>query len=90
MFITNNHATFHLRRKKNLVKYQKVSEYYDHDFLQNFFCFLLTAPNAIKSHILAGIYYIFRKESARKNLKDFQYQIWTSVKSELIGKVVIK
>ena len=26
MFITNNHSSFHLRRKENLVKYQKVSK----------------------------------------------------------------
>ena len=30
MFITNNHASFHFRRKKNLVKHQKVSKHYDH------------------------------------------------------------
>ena len=32
MFITKNQALFHLRYKENLVKHQKVSEYYDHDF----------------------------------------------------------
>ena len=31
MFITNNHASFHLRWKENLVKYQKASKYYVHD-----------------------------------------------------------
>ena len=31
MFITNNHDSFHLRWKKNLVKHQKVSKYYDQD-----------------------------------------------------------
>ena len=31
MFITNNHATFHLWWKENLVKYWKVSKYYVHD-----------------------------------------------------------
>ena len=30
MFIINNHASFHLWWQKNLVKYQKVSKYYDH------------------------------------------------------------
>ena len=30
MFITNNHASFHLWWKENLVKYQKVSKYYVH------------------------------------------------------------
>ena len=27
MFITNNHASFHLRYKNNLAKHQKVSKY---------------------------------------------------------------
>ena len=31
MFSTNNYASFHLRWKKNLVKYQKVLKYYFHD-----------------------------------------------------------
>ena len=31
MFITNNHASFHLWLKQNLVKYQEVSKYYVHD-----------------------------------------------------------
>ena len=30
-FITNNQASLHLWWKTNLVKYQKVSYYYDHD-----------------------------------------------------------
>ena len=29
MFITNNHASFHLVLKENLVKHQKVSKYYN-------------------------------------------------------------
>ena len=31
IFITNNHGSFHLWWKENLVKYQKVSKYYVHD-----------------------------------------------------------
>ena len=31
MFITNNHTLFHLWCKENLVLYQKISKYYDHD-----------------------------------------------------------
>ena len=31
MFITYNHASFHLWREENLVKHQEVSKYYDHD-----------------------------------------------------------
>ena len=47
MFITNNHASFHLWLKESLVKHQKVSKYYENDYLQNFlllFISLLTAP----------------------------------------------
>ena len=64
MFITNNHASFHLWWNENLVKYQKVSKYYVYDCLQNFlslFVFLLTAPIVKDSHILAGIHFIFFK-----------------------------
>ena len=31
MFITNNRALFHVWGKENLVKYQKVSKYYEND-----------------------------------------------------------
>ena len=31
MFITNNHASFHLWWNENLVKHQKVSKCYEHD-----------------------------------------------------------
>ena len=31
MFITNNHASFRLWWKENLVKLQKVSKYYEND-----------------------------------------------------------
>ena len=41
---------------------------------------LLTALIVEKSHILAGIYFIFLKKRPRQNLKDFQDQIWTLVK----------
>ena len=30
-FITNNHTSFNLRWKENLLKHQKVSKYYEHD-----------------------------------------------------------
>ena len=62
MFTTNNHGSLHLWCKENLVKYQKVSKYYDHDSLENFilvFMFLLTALFVKNSMILAGIYFIF-------------------------------
>ena len=32
-FITNNHLLLHLCWKENLVKHQKVSKYYDHDWI---------------------------------------------------------
>ena len=43
---------------------------------------LLTALIVKNSLILAGIYLIFLKTRPRRNLKDFQYQIWTSVKKD--------
>ena len=41
-------------KKKNLVKQQKVSKYYENDCLQSFpllVMFLLTAPSVKNSHI---------------------------------------
>ena len=63
-FITNNHASFHLYRKKNLLNHQRVSNYYEQDCLQNFLLFfmsLLTALIVKNSHILAVIYFTFLK-----------------------------
>ena len=33
MFTTNSHASFDLCRKENLVKHQKASKCYDHDYI---------------------------------------------------------
>ena len=67
MFFTNNYALFHLWLKENLVKHQRVSKYYDYDFLHNFFLLLLmsllTAPVVKSSHILAGIFFTFLKNA---------------------------
>ena len=56
--ITNNHASFHLWRKENLLNDQKVSKNYEHDCLKDFlliFISLLTASIVKNSHILTGI-----------------------------------
>ena len=84
IFNTNNHILFYLWWKENLLNHQKVWKYYKHDCLQNFlllFISLLTALTIKNSHIVAGIYFIFLNKLPRPNLKDFQYQMWTSVKS---------
>ena len=49
---------------ENLVKHQKVSKYYENDYLQNvlsLFMFLLTAKFVKNSHIWGGIYFIILK-----------------------------
>ena len=43
---------------------------------------LLPAPIVKKSHIMAGIYFIFLKKRPIQNLEVFKYQIWTSVKRQ--------
>ena len=77
MFITINHASFHLWLKKNLVKHKKVSKFFDHDYLQNFVSLFMISLTASfvksSSHIFAGIYFIFLKQRPRLNLKSFQY-----------------
>ena len=66
MFITSNHASFHLWLKGSLAKHKKVSKFLDHDYLQNLLLrvmFILTASFVkSSSHILAGIYFIFLKQ----------------------------
>ena len=50
LFITNNRASFHLWWKGNLVKHQKVPQYYFHDCLKNsilLFVLLSTPPIVI-------------------------------------------
>ena len=81
--VTNNHTSFHLWWKENLVKQSKFSKYYGHGCLQNFlllFMPLLTAPIVKNSHILTEVYFIFLKKRPGANLKAFSYRIWTSVK----------
>ena len=54
MFISNNRAFFHLWRKENLVKHQRVSKHYENDCLKNFllhYMSLLTAKFFENSHI---------------------------------------
>ena len=54
MFINNNHASFHLPWKENLVKHQNVSKYYENDCVQNFlmlFMSLVTVPVVKNTHL---------------------------------------
>ena len=66
MFFTNNYALFHLWLKESLVKHQRVSKYYDYDFLHNFVVVVVVVVVAriVKSsHIFAGIYFTFLKNA---------------------------
>ena len=61
-FVTKSHASFHLWWKKNLLNYQKVSNYYQHYCVQNFlflFMSFFTALLVKNSHVLAGTYFVF-------------------------------
>ena len=44
------------------------------------FCVFINSSDFENSHFLARIYFILLKKRPRPNLKDFQYQIWASVK----------
>ena len=69
MFITNERASFHLRRKENVVKHQKASKYYENDCLQKIFLLfmsLLTVPVVKNSHIEAGISFMLLKNVQNK------------------------
>ena len=74
MFISNNRPSFHLRCIETLVKYQRVSKYYEHDFLQNcllFFMFLLTTYFVNSNHIKAKIFSIFLKNALNQTGNNF-------------------
>ena len=60
MFMRDNHLWW----KKNLVKHQIVSKYYENEYLQNYillFMSLLTIKSIKNSHIKARIYFTFLK-----------------------------
>ena len=48
MLISNHRATFHLWRKENLLRHQKVLNYYENDCLQNFLLLFVS--------LLTGLY----------------------------------
>ena len=58
--------------KEKFGKHQKVSKYYDQDYLKNFllpFMSSLRAPFFENSHFVAYIYFIFLKTHPRSNFK---------------------
>ena len=62
MFNTNNNAPIHWCGIKNLVKYQKISNYFDHNCLLN--KILLTTLNVKNSDIVDGRHFdYFSKKS---------------------------
>ena len=83
MLITNNHASFHLYWKQNLLIYQIVWNYYEHSCLQNFlllFMSLLTVLIVKSSHILAGICFIFLKNVADQTWNTFNIKFGPQLK----------
>ena len=73
-FITNNHASFHLCWKDNLLSHQKLSKYYEHDCLKNFLLLLMSLLIALivkNSHILGWNLFYLSKKRSRPNWKAF-------------------
>ena len=62
MCITNNHDPFHLWWKKNLVKHQKVSKYYDQDCRLSLFltCFYFRKPYCNTVFQISQIFLAFK------------------------------
>ena len=56
MFITNNDTQSHLWEKKNSVKHQKVSKYYDHDCWEEKIAQKIGFLNSIKDWDWATVY----------------------------------
>ena len=91
MFITGNHASFHLWWKENLVKNQKVSKYYIRGCLQKFCLVFMSLMNTriVKKRLYFGwnLLYLSQKTS-RKKLESLS--ITKLDLSERIEKVVTK
>ena len=74
MFINNNHTSFHLHWKWNLIKLRKFWKYYETDCLQNFlllFMFLLAAKLVKNSHIYAKTVFTFAKSVLNQTWNSF-------------------
>ena len=74
MFISNNHASFHLWSGENLVKYKKVSKYYENYFrlLPTYF----TSNSSLFNHDLnrSSLVYMFSlRFSGSRFLINFSY-----------------
>ena len=83
MFSNNDRTSFHLWWKENLVKDQTFSKHYAMIFFNFFFLIFMSLLLFLivkNNHKLAGTYFIFLKIHTRRNFKNFQYQIWASVK----------
>ena len=83
--IINKRALFHFWWKQNWVKFQKISEYYENDCLQNiglFFMSLWKAP-IVKHSRLNYILLFLLKNHVKTNLKIFQYRFSMSGKISL-------
>ena len=86
----NNYSSFVLRWKVNLLNYQKVSKYYEHDCLEIFllvFISLLTGLIVESSNTSTRIYFIF--------LKSILNQAWKASIPNLnlnqkVGEVVMR
>ena len=83
IFISNNHPSFHLRWKKNLVKHWKVSKYYETDCRSIKAIYIYTSERsdyALSENgiIYYGMTYCFRDISVwnRRILLDF---CWVSI-----------
>ena len=93
--ISNNRVLFHLWWKKNLVKLQQVSKYYEKDCLQVFLLLLmpLLKTKFVKnSHILGKICLIFLKNVLKQTRNSFntKYQAqWKACSSSYRLKQIL-
>ena len=79
MFITNNHASFHLWLKENSLKHENISKYYENVK----FCFLCLYQwlQLLKAVIFIDCNFLYLFKSRPKvNFKVFHNEISTSVK----------
>ena len=64
---TNNHASFHLWWKENLLNHQRVSKYHQHDCLKSFLSLIISLITALivkHSHTFAGTYTFYLCEKS--------------------------
>ena len=86
IFISNNHASFHLWWKENLVEHRKFSKYYDHDCRSNIFlcCVILKKFWWPSRYLHCSFWYTVKWQEKIGQIKDLFTRFEVTVKEWLL------